>query len=349
MITEIDGFLVDQSDSLKNVIGIIDKNACQVSIVVDSLRRLQGLITDGDIRRSILRGASLDSKAIEIMNPAPLVSRSSSTEAQLQTLMVESDLRQIPVVDDDGIVIGLATLGPTTKPGISTTPVVLMAGGKGQRLFPMTKDVPKPMLPVGGTPIIGLILERIRGQGFRDVRISVNYLAESIEAYVGDGSRFGLEVSYIHEQKPLGTAGALGSLQGSMYEPFIVMNADLLTSVNLTELVNFHSSRGVIATLGVREHVVEIPFGVVSVDEVFVTELREKPLHRSLVSAGIYCLEPESLEHLTPDDYCDMPNLLTLLISSGESVAAFPIHEDWLDVGRPEDLNLARTQAELPG
>ena len=349
MISGIEDVSVAPTDTLRHTIGVLDSNRRQFALVVDEQHHLLGLVTDGDIRRALLRGSTVDSPTSEVMNPTPRTAPDSATNQQLFDMMTDASVRHMPVVTANGVVTGFATLDEFVTPEILSTPVVLMAGGKGQRLFPLTKDVPKPMLPVGGTPIIGIILERLRTLGFRDVHISVNYLAEVIEEYVGDGSRFGLRVQYIHESQPLGTAGALGALQGAMSEPFLVMNSDLITHVDLRDLVEFHKKHDAEATVGVREHVIEVPFGVVNVENSFVTGLTEKPLHRSLVSAGIYCLSPDALDRMTPDEYCDMPTLLTQVMESGNNVAAFPIHESWLDVGRPEDLNRARDEATASG
>lgn len=342
----IDGIRVAPQTSLREVISVINENSQQFALVVDDSDKLLGVVTDGDVRRAILRGSELDSPAREVMNSNPRFAADDEPLQRVYELMAEADVRHMPLVNADGVVTGYATLDELAHPEQVSTPVILMAGGKGQRLYPLTKDVPKPMLPVGDTPIIGIILERLRSQGFKDVRISVNYLAEVIEEYVGDGSRFGLNVQYIYEDSPLGTAGALATQKGSITEPFIVMNSDLLTHVNLRDLLSFHIKNEASATVGVREHVIQIPFGVVSVDNSFVTALTEKPLHRSLVSAGIYALEPTSLDRLEVGEYCDMPSLLGDLMSQSEKVAAFPIHESWLDVGRPEDLNKARSEAQ---
>jgi dTDP-glucose pyrophosphorylase len=342
----IDGVRVAPQTSLRDVISVINDNAQQFALVVDSTDKLLGVITDGDVRRAILRGCELDSSADEVMNSQPRFTSDAQPLQHVYELMAEADVRHMPLVNAEGIVTGYATLDELAHPEQISSPVILMAGGKGQRLYPLTKDVPKPMLPVGDTPIIGIILERVRAQGFTDVRISVNYLAEVIEDYVGDGSEFGLNVQYIYEDSPLGTAGALASQRESISEPFIVMNSDLLTNVNLRDLLSFHSKNQASATVGVREHIIQVPFGVVSVENSFVTALTEKPLHRSLVSAGIYALEPQTLSSLVVDQYCDMPTLLSNLMEVGKKIAAFPIHESWLDVGRPEDLTKARNDAK---
>lgn len=342
----IDGIRVSPQTPLREVISVINENSQQFALVVDDSDRLLGVVTDGDVRRAILRGSELDSQASTVMNPNPRFASTSDSLQRVYELMAQADVRHMPLVDLDGVVTGYATLDELAHPEQISNPVILMAGGKGQRLYPLTKDVPKPMLPVGDKPIIGIILERLRSQGFQDVRISVNYLAAIIEEYVGDGSRFGLSVQYIHEDSPLGTAGALATQQGSINEPFIVMNSDLITHVNLRDLLNFHSKNEAIATVGVREHVIQVPFGVVSVEDSLVTELKEKPLHRSLVSAGIYALDPSAIDQLEVGGYCDMPTLLSNLMADNRRVAAFPIHESWLDVGRPEDLNKARSEAQ---
>lgn len=345
----IDGLRVTPHASLREVISVINENAQQFALVVDPTDHLLGVVTDGDVRRAILRGDELDSPAHLVMNANPRFASADLPLQRIYELMAASDVRQMPLVDPAGIVTGYATLDELAHAEKVSTPIVLMAGGKGQRLYPLTKDIPKPMLPVGDTPIIGIILERLRSQGFTDVRISVNYLAEVIEEYVGDGSRFDLKVQYIHENEPLGTAGALATQKGSINEPFIVMNSDLLTHVNLRDLLEFHAKNNAAATVGVREHVIQVPFGVVTVQDSFVTALTEKPLHRSLVSAGIYALDPAALEQLEVGVYCDMPTLLSGLMENTHMVAAFPIHESWLDVGRPEDLNLARSEAQSLG
>lgn len=351
MISNLEGLSVSANDSLRDLIAVIDANRRQIALVMNEDKKLLGVVTDGDIRRAILRGATLDETVTFIMNAQPKTAHSGESNALILERMAELEIRHMPVIDDDGVIVGLATLDEIMHPEHSSTPIVLMAGGKGQRLYPLTKDVPKPMLPVGGKPIIGSILEKIRAQGFTDVRISVNYLADVIKEYVGDGSAFGLKVRYVHEDAPLGTAGALAALNGELTEPFIVMNSDLITHVDLRDLLSFHKQNRGEATVGVREHLIQVPFGVVTVEDTFVTALTEKPIHRSLVSAGIYALNPEVLDRLTLGEYCDMPTLLGRIMNDESGVAAFPIHESWLDVGRPEDLNLARTEADtsIPG
>lgn len=345
VLSDISDLRVRPDQTVRETIAAIGANGRQIALVLDSEGRLLGVVTDGDIRRGILRGVGLEDSAIEIMNPRPKVAHHADSAQVITEKMAEFAIRHIPVVSADGVVVGLFMADEVLPRPIITTPIVLMAGGKGQRLYPLTRDVPKPMLPIGGVPLLEIILRSLAAQGFVNVYISVNYLAEIIMDHVGDGSAWGLKVEYVREDKPLGTAGALAELAGVITEPFIVMNSDLLTHVNLREMLSFHAKEQGKATVGVREHLFEIPYGVVNLSGSIVESMVEKPLHRSLVNAGIYALNPEVLDLLMPGDYCDMPTLLDLIMSGGDWVTAFPIHESWLDVGRPEDLNQARTDS----
>lgn len=334
------------SATVRDAIAAISANRRQVALVVEPDQRLVGLITDGDIRRGILRGVGLDSPVTEVMNASPRRVGPGDSEATIRALMDEYAIRHVPVVDDRGILVDVVTVDDLRHRADLATTVVLMAGGRGQRLYPLTKDVPKPMLPIGGVPLLEIILRRLASRGFVNVVISVNYLADVIIDHVGDGSHLGLSVSYLHEDKPLGTAGALADLRGRVTDTFIVMNSDLLTHVDLRDMLSFHDKQGASATVGVREHLFEIPYGVVNLSGSIVESMVEKPMHRSLVNAGIYALDPVALERLVPGEYADMPSLLGAMMEDGQTVAAFPIHESWLDVGRPEDLNQARTDSE---
>lgn len=331
--------------SVRETIASISANRRQVALVVGDDGRLRGLVTDGDIRRGILAGVDLDSPVTEVMNSRPRSVAPGTSESEILEQMEDQAIRHMPVVDGDGRLVDVYTAEDLRHRAQATTPVVLMAGGRGQRLYPLTKDVPKPMLPIGGVPLLEIILRSLASQGFVNVYISVNYLADVIMDHVGDGSSLGLSVRYIHEDKPLGTAGALAELRDTVTETFIVMNSDLLTHVNLRDMLSFHDKQSAKATIGVREHLFEIPYGVVNLDGPLVESMVEKPMHRSLVNAGIYALDPLALERLVLGEYADMPSLLGLLMSEGHDVAAFPIHESWLDVGRPEDLSQARNDS----
>lgn len=325
----------------------IDSGGKQLVLVVQA-GRFVGLVTDGDVRRGLLRGVGLDDPVTEVLNDHPATVRPTADQSEIERLKALLGVRHIPVVDESGTLVDL--VGPDEHVAVKlSTPVVLMAGGAGKRLYPLTKDVPKPLLPVGDVPMIEVILRRLRAQGFHRIYVSVNYLGHLIEEHLGDGSALDLEIDYLHESMPLGTAGALAQLEGRIAEAFIVMNSDLLTDVDLRQMLSFHRRVARGGTVGVREYTFDIPFGVVRMSGEAVHSLAEKPQHRELISAGISVLDPVALSLLARDEYCDMPTLLAKLIDNGHSVGAFQIYEDWIDIGRPEDLDRARQVIERSG
>jgi dTDP-glucose pyrophosphorylase len=346
MIKNLTDLTVRPDASLLDTIAAISKGTKQIALVIDDAGCLLGTVTDGDVRRGLLRGLDMKAIVTEVMNPNPTT---ASLGDDAQTVMVEQLARMIhsvPVIDASGKVVGLFTDADLVTPDEITTPVVLMAGGKGVRLYPLTKDVPKPMLKIGDMPILEIILRKLKSQGFKNIYISVNYLGNIIEEHVKDGAWLGLNVTYLHESQPLGTAGALGQLNGTLTEPFIVMNSDLLTNCDFRQVIRFHKKTGAKGTLGVREYSFQIPYGVVNINGTEVESISEKPVHRSMVSAGIYALDPWALNLVPADEYCDMPTLLDKIKAEGQKVSAFPIHESWLDIGRHDDLNDARNNIE---
>jgi dTDP-glucose pyrophosphorylase/CBS domain-containing protein len=346
VITDLKSLTVSKDATLLQTIEAINVGAKQIALVVDDDSKLLGTVTDGDVRRGLLRGCTLDTCVVEVMNTAPHVASSEEDPQEVMAREFTKLIHQLPVIDADGKLIGLLTDQDMLVAAEISTPVVLMAGGKGVRLFPLTKDVPKPMLKIGDQPIIEIILRKLRAQGFRNIYISVNYLAEVIRDHVNDGAWLGLKVTYLEEPKPLGTAGALAQLAGKIGEPFVVMNSDLLTNCDLRQVVKFHKKQAAKATLGVREYSFQVPYGVVNIDGNEVESISEKPVHRSMVSAGIYVLDPSALDLIPTDEFCDMPTLLDSIKLQGQKVVAFPIHESWLDIGRHDDLNEARNNLD---
>ena len=346
MFTNLKALQVGTDATLLETITAISAGTKQIALVTDSAGKLLGTVTDGDVRRGLLRGLTLEANVTEIMNPNPTTASENDDPREVLERGMQRLIHQIPVVDANGVVIGLLTESDLVQQEETTTPVVLMAGGKGVRLYPLTVDTPKPMLKIGDTPILEIIIRKLHAQGFRNIYISVNYLAEQIENHIKDGKWLGVNVSYLHEDKPLGTAGAMGQLRGKLSEPFVVMNSDLLTNVDFRQLVRFHKKTGAKATLGVREYSFQIPYGVVNIEGTEVASISEKPLHRSMVSAGIYTLDPWALELVPEGEYCDMPTLLDKIREGGQRVSAFPIHESWLDIGRHDDLDEARSKHE---
>lgn len=336
--------IVAPSASMKEAIACIDSSGMQLALVVDSGGRLLGTLSDGDVRRAILRGRDLTTPAAEIMNMSPTWAPEGSTSDELLAIMRRKVLRHVPLLNETHEVVGLATLDALA--GVIERPnwVVLMAGGMGTRLRPLTEATPKPMLPVSGKPILENILESFAEQGFRKFFFSVNYLADAIRGHFGDGSRWGVHINYLLENKRLGTAGALSLLPGRPADPIIVMNGDLLTRVRFDGLLHFHGEHGAAATMAVREYDFQVPYGVVRLEGSSVTAIDEKPVHRFFVNAGIYALSPKALELVPDNQYFDMPGLFDAVLTKGGHVSAYPVREYWLDVGRIEEFERAQQE-----
>jgi dTDP-glucose pyrophosphorylase len=333
--------LIDSKGSLREAISRIDAGNAQIVLVVDERRLLLGTVTDGDVRRGLLRGLTLDAPVTEVMNREPTTAGLAEERGAILALMRRKLIHQIPLVDERGLVVGLETLDELLQPGRRDTPVVLLAGGLGLRLRPLTAEVPKPMLRVGEKPILESILGSLIEYGFWNFFFAVNYRAEVIEQHFGDGSKWGVEVTYLRESEKLGTAGPLSMLPPLGGDPVLVMNADILTRVNFAHLLDFHRQSTAAATVCVREHRYTIPYGVVQMNDNLLTLIEEKPVHRTMVSAGIYVLGRKAIELVPRDSSYDMPTLLQTLVDRGLRTAGFPIHEYWLDIGRLEDLQLA--------
>lgn len=333
--------LVPPETSIRDAILVLDKSSKQIVLVVDGNHRLLGTVTDGDIRRSILKGMSLDDSIQGIMNPDPTVAVMDEGREIILAAMQSNGLHHIPLVDENRRVIGLETLDELIQPRARENWVVLMAGGLGSRLRPLTDECPKPMLKVGNKPLLETILENFIAYGFHKFYISVNYMADVVKSYFGDGSRWGVDICYLHEDQRLGTAGALSMLPKKPAESLLVMNGDLLTKVNFKQLLDFHSGHQAQATMCVREYDFQVPYGVVKIDGHRIISIDEKPIQRFFVNAGIYVLEPDALNLISSNTYFDMPTLFEQLIGSKKETAVFPIREYWLDVGQLADYDRA--------
>jgi dTDP-glucose pyrophosphorylase len=330
--------------TLREAISRIDQAGFQLAIVLHPDGRLAGVLSDGDVRRAILRGCDLATPTAQVMNPHPTTAPAQSASEEILALMRRKVLRQVPLLDAAGRVVGIATLDELAGAVERSNWVVLMAGGLGSRLRPLTESCPKPMLPVGGKPILESILESFADQGFRNFFLSVNYLADSIRDHFGDGSPWGVRITYLSERKRLGTAGALSLLPDRPSDPLIVMNGDLLTRVRFDGLLHFHHEHGAAATMAVREYDFQVPYGVVRLDGSHVTAIDEKPVQRFFVNAGIYALSPAALEHVPADDFFDMPSLFQRVLATGGKVAAYPVREYWMDVGRLDEFERAQQE-----
>lgn len=330
--------------SLKQAISIIDAHPAKIALAVDAAERLLGTVTDGDIRRGLLRGLGLATAVEEVMNRKPTTLAPDADHSHILELFHRLELRHIPVVDQDGRVIGLELLDSFLYPEALNHPVVIMAGGEGRRLRPLTETIPKPMLPVGGRPILETIIGNLAVQGLRNLTLAVHYRAEAIYGHFGDGTAHGVRIRYLREPRPLGTAGALTLLPERPRQAFLVTNGDVLTNLDYRDLLRYHQRSRAKITICVQQYAHTVPFGVVTLDHDRVVALEEKPVIEHFVSSGIYVLEPEVLDLLTPDQVCDMPQLIDRVLVRQEAVGAFPIREYWMDVGRPEDLHRAHQE-----
>ncbi|MDC1036185.1 nucleotidyltransferase family protein [Alphaproteobacteria bacterium] len=335
-------FLVRPDDGLREVIESIDRGAAQIALVADAENKLLGVITDGDIRRAMLRGESLTSLAEDIMFRDFRSIPSAATEEEALAIMRCETLHQIPAIDEHGRVVRLFLLEELIKPKKRPNPVVIMAGGEGKRLRPLTQNCPKPMLQIGGKPLLEIILEQCIDAGFQYFYFSVNFLKNQIIDYFGDGERWGVRIDYLEETQPLGTSGALSLLPQKPSEPLLVLNGDVLARVDYGRLLNFHDEHQAAATLCVREYATQIPYGVVEMDGLDVKSLLEKPVLSHYVNLGIYLLDPKLLDLVPHDRFFDMPQLLETAMQHQHRVGAFPIHEYWVDVGRPDTFEEAQ-------
>ncbi|MDH4618264.1 nucleotidyltransferase family protein [Brevibacillus sp. AY1] len=336
--------LVSPNTPILDTLEIIDRNARQIALVTDESDRLVGTVTDGDIRRGLLKGKALKDPISMIMNPYPTVVSPYDSRENILALMKIKQIHQVPIVDEDGKIVHVEMLNDLLRPVKKENWVVLMAGGLGTRLYPLTHNCPKPLLKVGNKPLLETILQSYIDQGFHQFFISVKYKAEMIQDYFGDGSNWGVNIHYLEEKESLGTAGALSLLPEQPTEPFFVMNGDLLTKVNFEQLLDFHKTYQAEATMCVREYDHQIPYGVVRLDKHRLVSIEEKPTQRFFVNAGIYVLSPSVLEWIPNKQYFDMPSLFELLMKEEKHSIVFPIREYWLDIGRMADFEKANRE-----
>jgi dTDP-glucose pyrophosphorylase len=321
----------------------IDRNEKGIVLATDEEGHLLGTITDGDVRRAILAGESLDSpiKTILAMKRTspygrPVTAPVGTEPAELLRLMRERSIRQIPLLDEAGRVASLISMDELLPQTAIPLQAVIMAGGPGTRLRPLTEEMPKPMLPVGDRPLMELIIQQLRQAGIQRVNVTTHYKGEKISNYFGDGEQFGVELSYVTEDEPLGTVGALG-LMARPNEPILVINGDILTRVNFRAMIDYHREHDADLTVAVRKYEIQVPYGVVDCEGQCVSGLREKPSLSFFVNAGIYLLEPAVLDHIPTGVRFDMTDLIETLIKKERRVVSFPIVEYWLDIGRHAD------------
>lgn len=339
--------IIRDHDSIEKAVAILDKASLRIVFVVDSESRLIGTVTDGDIRRGILRHLSLTRPVVHVMNDNPIVLPAHENRENILRIMRDKDILQIPLIDDAGRIVEVELLQELVRKKNYPNPVVIMAGGLGSRLRPLTNDLPKPMLRIGDTPMAERIINQLVDAGFTDLFLSIGYKKEVIREYFGDGSAWGAEIKYLEETEPRGTAGALMLLpESKRSRPILMMNGDILTKVDFQKLIDFHQADRADLTLCVREFEFQVPYGVVQIRGDEFIGLKEKPSQKFFVNAGIYVLEPIVIPDQTTSFHLDMPDLINQQVEESRKISVFPIHEYWLDIGMMKQFEKAQADAK---
>ncbi len=331
--------------SLREILRIINENTSGIALLVDDEKRLVRAITDGDIRRAILNGAAIDD-TVESLGSVlegrdPTVATTADSPATMRQLMLRDKINQLPIVDHRYHVVGLVLLNDLLLGEAPPVNAVVMAGGFGTRLRPLTEDLPKPMLKVGDQPLLERIIGQLSTAGINNVSVTTHYLPEVIRQHFGDGHEFGVKMNYVHEEAPLGTAGALRLIERPD-GPLVVMNGDILTNIDFRSMHAFHAENEAELTVAVRPYEVYIPYGVVESTGPLLDRVVEKPTYQYFVNAGIYLLSPSAFDYLGDDGRLDMTDLVDLMVKNGRPVANFPIAEYWLDIGQISDYERAQ-------
>ncbi len=335
--------LTAEDRTIRDVLVAMGKHRQQIALVVDDDDQLLGTVTDGDVRRSIIHEISADRPIRDIMNSSPATAHPSSTRSEQLGIMSELAIHHLPLVEERGRVVGLIHRERLLESTESEKPntAVLLAGGLGKRLQPLTDNIPKPLLKLGGRPILETIIRQLRDHGITQFYVSLNHMGDQIKSYFGNGAKLNVSIKYLEETTPLGTAGPLSLISPVPADPILVMNGDILTSIDFSSLLDFHRQQGADLTLSTKEFDIEIPYGVVNMDRETVQAIFEKPVKKFLVSAGIYVIEPHLLEGLILNKQKDMPEFIRGAIDNGKNVAGFPIYEYWLDIGQIEEFKQA--------
>lgn len=336
--------LLSPRSTIREALKVIDSGAIKIAVVVDENEKLVGTVTDGDIRRGILNNLSLDDAIVSLVCKTPIVYKIDDSKEKILEIARDKKLYQIPIVDSKGKLVGIEQVDELLKPKYKNSKVVLMTGGIGTRLRPLTNEIPKPMLKVGSRPLLESIILGFKKYGFKEIILSVGYKSEIIENYFGDGSNFGVNIIYIHEDKQMGTAGALNYMRELLSEPFFVMNGDLLTNINFEHMMDYHVENSSVATMGVREYEFQVPYGVVNLKGVNIKSIVEKPVHSFYINGGVYILDAQVLDFVPENEFFNMPTLFEKVIDENLKCASFPIREYWLDIGRMEEFEKANAE-----
>lgn len=335
--------LVPDDATLYEALRVIEGGAQSIAFVCDGNKRVVGSLTDGDVRRALLAGVTLDSKCLRTsMNPNFAFARKGTGRAEVLDIMRARDIGQLPILDEQSRLCGLHTVGQMIAQGSRPNWALILAGGLGTRLAPLTTSIPKPMVLVAGRPILERLILHLMSHGIKNFYLAVNHLAHVVEDYFKDGSHLGCRIEYLREAVPLGTGGSLSLIEEIPADPLLVVNGDLLTQCDIGQLLNFHSAGGYLATLTVRPHTVQVPFGVAEVDGDRLVSLAEKPSIHMLINAGVYVLSPDAIGLVPKGIGEPITELFDRCLCRGMPVGVYALEHEWLDVGRPEDLQRAR-------
>ncbi|HTA40617.1 MAG TPA: nucleotidyltransferase family protein [Candidatus Acidoferrales bacterium] len=344
---------ISATSTIGDAIACIDRSGrVSIALIVDDERRLLNTVSDGDVRRGLLAGLAMTAPVTKLLaikatssRPLPVTAPPGLDAEVMLDLMRARGVRQIPIVAPEGRVLDVITLGDLFSEEPRALQAVVMAGGFGTRLRPLTEDVPKPMLPVGGRPLMELIIDQLRDTGVRKINITTHYQAEKILDHFGDGSSFGVDISYVNEESPLGTGGALGLMQPPE-DTLLVINGDILTDIDFRAMQAYHQEHRASMTVAVRHYEVQVPYGVIDCDGPHVSGVREKPQLGFFVNAGIYLLEPDVYRHIPANQHLHMTDLIETLIREKQTVVSYPVREYWLDIGQHADYELAQADAK---
>lgn len=339
MKINIEKVLVYTEYSIKQALEILDAGAKGIILIVDKDKKLMGTITDGDIRRAILNGISLDIKIKEIIHKDPIKVFEGTSIEEAKEIIIKNAIQHLPIINKDNIIIDMITLNDIILPKGKDNIVIIMAGGLGTRLKDLTKEIPKPMLQVGGNPILYHIINNFKQCGYNKVVISVNYKSEIIENYFQDGVAYGVKINYIKEQKRLGTAGGIKLAENYINEPFFVINGDVFTNLNVEKMMEFHIKNKFDITVGTRRYSLTVPYGVIEEKKNNIIGLKEKPTVDYLINGGVYCLNPELIKYIPEDKYFEITDLINGCIEKKLNVGSYEIKDYWMDIGKLEDYN----------
>ena len=338
--------VIKEEAQLKLALEIVGKVGSQIALIIRKNGQLSGIITDSDIRKALLKGISLEEKVSAAMNKNPFVVSDELGHDQVTQIMRLNHIFHLPIVDNNGIIIGLHIAEQLQSIENKQESLVIMAGGKGRRLMPLTAETPKPMLPINGRPILEHIITKAISEGFKNITISVNYLANIIKDHFGDGSKYGINIDYIQESTPLGTAGSLGLLLKKVKtERILVTNADIISSISYSDFLHESKRTDADGLMAIRIQEWQNPYGVILSEGNKMIGIREKPTYSHKVNAGIYVVNQKLIRLLRTDEYCDMTSLFERGINMNMNMRLYPLHENWIDIGRPSDYDIANDKS----